>query len=721
MDLNDLGVMRNIGISAHIDSGKTTLTERILFYTGKMKDMHEVKGGDGVGAKMDSMELERERGITIQSAATFCRWNSFHMNIIDTPGHIDFTIEVERALKVMDGAVLVICAVGGVQSQSITVDRQMKRYEIPRVVFINKLDRLGSDPLGKIDQIRSQLGLNAALIQLPVGLEDQFQAVVDVITGKMYTFEGYKGMTVVEHPAPEDMQQQIKQTREVLVERLIDVDQELGDAYLEGQTLTPEMIKRAIRRATIQRTFVPVTVGSAFKNKGVQLLLDAIMDYLPDPRQRQNYGLQPVGPDQEERVLLVTDPKAPLVAFAFKLQQTPYGQVTWMRIYQGMLQQGQTLINQQTNQKGRVMRLFRLHADEKEAIHEIGCGEVCAVQGLDCMSGETFGTGNSRLRMSSMLVPDPVLSVGLQLKERDRYEHLMKVLNRYAREDPTFRFTVDPESNQIQISGMGELHLDIYVERMKREENLQLQMSKPYVNYRETIQSRVDFNYLWKKQSGGAGQFARIIGYMEPLPPGSKKTFEFHDKVVGQNITGGFITATGKGFEETMAKGPLLGFPVWGVKVVLQDGGMHVVDSSELAFRLAAQKCFYESFFKASPAILEPVMKLEVTVSSSSMSSILSAINKRDGQITATTTQGHQAIVTANVPLATMFGWSAELRQITQGRGEFTMEYLQHEAVSTQRTNDLLKEFGKSLAELQKRVDAAEAADEKSKKAPKKK
>eukprot|EP00906_Rhabdomonas_costata_P012942 RCo018597 len=700
MDLNELGSLRNIGISAHIDSGKTTLTERILYYTGKIEKMHEVKGSDEVGATMDFMELEREKGITIQSASTFAEWKGLHFNIIDTPGHIDFTIEVERSLKVMDGAIMIVCGVAGVQSQTITVDRQMNRYKVPRVVFINKLDRMGVIPYQIIGQLREQLKLNAALIQLPIGLEENHEGVVDIIEGKAYLFRG-TGRNVEVEEIPEDMKADAVKYREFLVESLIDHDQELGDAYLEGTPITAEMLKAAIRRCTIRRTFVPVTCGSAYKNKGVQPLLDAVVAYLPDPRQRQNYAYDlskvPHGVQdypEEALVPLVVDPKAPFVGLAFKITETKFGQLTWMRVYQGSLKKGATIINlSQSKSKHRVPRLARLHADQLENIDEIGPGEICAVFGVPCSSGDAFSDKEGNLAMSKMHVPDPVVSVGVTVKDTETMEALIKVLGRYSREDPTFKFLVEPESGRLEMSGMGELHLEIFKERLRREEGIDITVGRPYVNYREAVTQSARFDYFHKKQTGGSGQYAKIQGFLEPLPLTHPTKFEFVSVVPGGNISATFVTSVRKGFEECMAKGPLLGNPVWGVKFVLEDGAMHAVDSSDVAFKIAARLGFDQAFAKAGPTLLQPIMKVEIGVPTQSFGSVLGALQSKGANILSQRTLPQTSSLIAEVPLAEMFGYNSDLRQLTSGRGEFTMEYARHDPMEPHKVPVVQEEF----------------------------
>ncbi|XP_039143335.1 LOW QUALITY PROTEIN: elongation factor G, mitochondrial-like [Dioscorea cayenensis subsp. rotundata] len=547
--------MRNIGISAHIDSGKTTLTERVLFYTGRIHEIHEVRGRDGVGAKMDSMDLEREKGITIQSAATYCTWNGYQINIIDTPGHVDFTIEVERALRVLDGAILVLCSVGGVQSQSITVDRQMRRYEVPRLAFINKLDRMGADPWKVLNQARSKLRHHSAAVQIPIGLEEDFQGLVDLVQLKAYYFHGANGENVVAFDIPSNLEASAVEKRRELIEVVSEVDDQLAEIFLNDEPISPRDLKMAIRRTTIARKFVPVYMGSAFKNKGVQPLLDGVLDYLPCPTEVENHALDQN--NSEERVLLSGTPAGPLVALAFKLEEGRFGQLTYLRIYEGVIKKGEYIVNINTGKKIKVPRLVRMHSNEMEDIQEAHAGQIVAVFGVDCASGDTFTDGSVRYTMTSMNVPEPVMSLAVSPVSKDSGGQFSKALNRFTKEDPTFRVGLDAESGQTIISGMGELHLDIYVERIRREYKVDAKVGKPRVNFRETVTQRAEFDYLHKKQSGGQGQYGRVCGYVEPLPIGSATKFEFENMIIGQAIPSNFIPAIEKGFKEASNSGSL--------------------------------------------------------------------------------------------------------------------------------------------------------------------
>ncbi|CAI0449262.1 unnamed protein product [Linum tenue] len=688
--------LRNIGISAHIDSGKTTLTERILYYTGRIHEIHEVRGRDGVGAKMDSMDLEREKGITIQSAATYCTWNGYQVNIIDTPGHVDFTIEVERALRVLDGAILVLCSVGGVQSQSITVDRQMRRYEVPRVAFINKLDRMGADPWKVLSQARAKLRHHSAAVQVPIGLEEDFQGLIDLVQMKAFYFRGSSGENVVAEDIPEDMAAFVEAKRRELIETVSDVDDKLADAFLADEPISASDLEEAIRRATIARKFIPVFMGSAFKNKGVQPLLNGVLNYLPCPIEVNNYALDQT--KDEEKVMLGGNPEGPLVALAFKLEEGRFGQLTYLRIYEGVIRKGDFVVNINTGKRIKVPRLVRMHSDEMEDIQEAHAGQIVAVFGMDCASGDTFTDGSVKYTMTSMNVPEPVMSLAVQPVSKDSGGQFSKALNRFQREDPTFRVGLDPESGQTIISGMGELHLDIYVERIRREYKVDATVGKPRVNFRETITQRAEFDYLHKKQSGGQGQYGRVTGYVEPIPLGEGSKFEFENMIVGQAIPSNFIPAIEKGFKEAANSGSLIGHPVENLRIVLTDGASHAVDSSELAFKLAAIYAFRQLYTAAKPVILEPVMLVELKVPSEFQGTVAGDINKRKGVIVGNDQDGDDSVITAHVPLNNMFGYSTSLRSMTQGKGEFTMEYKEHLPVSQDVQVQLVNAYKASRA-----------------------
>ncbi|KAL2652086.1 hypothetical protein R1flu_020214 [Riccia fluitans] len=685
--------VRNIGISAHIDSGKTTLTERVLFYTGRIHEIHEVRGKDGVGAKMDSMDLEREKGITIQSAATHCIWGDYQVNIIDTPGHVDFTIEVERALRVLDGAVLVLCSVGGVQSQSITVDRQMRRYDVPRVAFINKLDRSGADPWKVIDQLRKKLKLHCAAVQYPIGLETELQGLVDLVQMKAFISKGAHGENVVDEEIPVALMEAVTEKRRELIEVVSEVDEELAEKFLSDEAISVDELEAAIRRATISLQFVPVFMGSAFKNKGVQLLLDGVTNFLPCPLEVNNYALDQTR--NEEKVKLSGSPSAPLVALAFKLEEGRFGQLTYLRLYDGTIRRGDFIVNSTTGRKVKVPRLVRMHADDMEDIQQASAGEIVAVFGVECASGDTFTDGSVKYTMTSMNVPEPVMSLAIAPSSKDVGQQFSKALNRFQKEDPTFRVSLDPDSGETIISGMGELHLDIYVERIKREYKVDAIVGKPQVNFRETITQRAEFDYLHRKQSGGQGQYGRVVGYVEPIEEGelSGKKFEFKNMMIGQAIPSNFIPSIEKGFLEAGNSGSLIGHPVENLRVVLTDGASHQVDSSDLAFKLAALYAFRECYHKASPVILEPIMLVELKAPIEFQGPVMGDINRRKGIIVGSEQDGDDAVITAHVPLNNMFGYSTGLRSMTQGKGEFTMEYYQHAPVPQDVQARLVKEY----------------------------
>ncbi len=684
----DLKKVRNIGISAHIDSGKTTLTERILYYTQRIHAIHEVRGKDGVGATMDSMELEKERGITIQSAATYCSWKEHDINIIDTPGHVDFTIEVERALRVLDGAVLILCSVGGVQSQSITVNRQMTRYKVPRIAFINKCDRTGANPERVTRQIRDKLDLNAVMLQLPIGLESDLEGMVDLVSMRAIYFDGEQGDKVRYADIPDELRELAEEKREELLDVVSMYSDELMEAMLEEQEIPEAMVHEAIRRGTLSLEFTPVMVGSAYKNKGVQPLLDAVNLYLPCPTDIENIALDL---DKDEAEVVVTNnPDDDLVALAFKLEDGRYGQLTYIRTYQGTLRKGDTIVNTRTGKKVKVGRLVRMHADEMEEIEEAGSGDIVALFGVDCASGDTFCGGGLNWSMSSMHIPAPVISLAIKPVDNKAQVNMSKALNRFTKEDPTFRTYVDHETNETIISGMGELHLEVYIERMKREYKAEVEVGAPQVAYRETITTRADFDYTHKKQTGGSGQFGRVGGYLEPL---EEEEYEFVDEIVGGVIPREFISSCDKGFKKALDKGILIGAPITGVRVVINDGASHSVDSSDVAFQLAAIGAFKQGYPKAKPVILEPIMKVAVEGPSEFQGAIMGSLNQRRGMIVGTFEEGNYTVVEAEMPLAEMFGYSTTLRSLTQGKAEFTMEFATYKPVPKSVSEELIKEY----------------------------
>ncbi len=700
----DINIVRNIGISAHIDSGKTTLSERILFYGGKIHQIHEVKGKDGVGATMDSMDLEREKGITIQSAATQVYWKEYIVNLIDTPGHVDFTIEVERSLRVLDGAILVLCGVAGVQSQSITVDRQMKRYGVPRLAFVNKLDRQGANPFRVKDALVEKLRLNAVMAQIPIGLEEHHKGAVDLTTMKAYVNEGTSGETVTEVPIPADLLDQAKDYRKQLIAKLADIDDGIAEKFLMEQEPTNEEIQAAIRKGVISLKFVPVFCGSAFKNKGVQLLLDAVALYLPTPEEKHEHALN-LDKGEEKIELFPRDDK-PLVALAFKLAQTQFGQLTYMRIYQGKVSTGDFITNTTDKKKVKVPRLVRMNSDKMDEIGTAFAGDIVAFFGVDCASGDTFTDGTHNVSMQSMHVPDAVISLAIAPKDKLATNNFSKALQKFRKEDPTFRVHRDEESAETIISGMGELHLEIYVERMKREFNCEVVVGQPQVAYRETIMQDGPYDYTHKKQTGGSGQFAKVVGKISPLvpdPENPKATFAFTNDVVGGRIPREFIPAVEEGFQEQCAKGPLIGFPIVGVNVVLEDGSYHDVDSSYMAFKICAMAAMREAYQKAKPTVLEPIMKLETTVPDEYQGSAVGQVNQRRGVIVGTTSFEGSCVIEAEVPLTEMFGYSTDLRSATKGKGEFSMEFLKYSPAPRNIQEELAKKYQQKRLDEQKK------------------
>ena len=689
--------LRNIGISAHIDSGKTTLTERILFYCHKIHRMHEVKGKDGVGATMDSMELERERGITISSAATNVTWGDHTINIIDTPGHVDFTIEVERSLRVLDGAVLVLCSVGGVQSQTITVDRQLRRYKVPCLAFINKLDRTGADPFKVKNQLVEKLGRNAVLMQIPIDLEDRQQGIIDLVTREAVYFDGVQGEAVRREAVPAELNADVEKHRQAMLDAVSMFSDELTEAVLEGRE-TPELVMEAVRRGTVARELMPILMGSAYKNKGVQLLLDAVVRYLPNPAEVENiaYDLD----SQEKSVALSTDPEADVVALAFKLEEGPYGQLTYIRIYQGRIEKGAELQNSRTGKTIRAGRLIRMHADSMEEIEDAAAGDIVALFGVDCHSGDTFVKPGLNLAMSSIYVPEPVISLAVFPADNRSADSISKALKRFTKEDPTFRTHVDPESRETIIQGMGELHLDVYIERMKREYQVAVRTGMPQVAYRESIVLRTEFDYTHKKQTGGAGQFGRVIGFIEPH---AEKPYEFVNQVKGGRIPREFIPACDKGFQASLKRGRLIGYPITGIKVTLTDGQAHEVDSSDIAFQSAAQGAFRQAYEAAKPYALEPIMRLSVEGPAEFLGNIFAGINQRRGIIVSSVEDGMFARVDAEVPLSEMFGYSTVLRSLTQGKAEFTMEFLKYARVPAQVAEKLIAQYQEKLRKKQEK------------------
>ena len=663
--------LRNIGISAHIDSGKTTLSERILFYTGRIHRMAEVHDHDG-GATMDHMELERERGITITSAATSVRWQDFDINLIDTPGHVDFTVEVERSLRVLDGAVLVLCAVGGVQSQSITVDRQMKRYNTPRLAFINKMDRVGADPLGVCRQLREKLGSNAVLIQWPIGAGETFAGVVDLVTNKAVYFDGASGRDVRHEDVPAEMAHDVAEGRRVMLEALSMFSDELMELLLSEEDVPGELVHDVMQSAVRNQEITPVLIGSAYKNKGVQPLLDAVVRYLPSPVEHEIKAV--AFDDPKKHFQLRPDLEEPMVGMAFKIVDDPYGQLTFMRIYQGTIHKGQSYFNQRTGRKERFGRIVRMHADVREEIDLATAGDIVAVMGVDATSGDTYAAAPKTCILESIYVPEPVIKQAVIPRRGEPTDRLGKALQRFRKEDPTFHVMTDDETGQTLIAGMGQLHLEVYVERIRREYNVQVDVGAPKVSYRESPTKAATFNYKHRKQTGGSGQYAHIQGRFEPLPADSEQEFLFEESIVGGRIPKEYIPSVEKGFRSSLAKGPLAGFPIRGIATFLEDGSFHDVDSSDMAFQTCARHCFRETFLATKPALLEPIMKIEVECPTPFQGTVTGELVSRRGMVVSTENQGATVTIVAEVPLAETFGYSTDLRSQTQGQGTFTME-----------------------------------------------
>jgi elongation factor G len=644
---------------------------------------------------MDSMELERERGITIQSAATHVEWKDHHINIIDTPGHVDFTVEVERSLRVLDGAILVLCAVAGVQSQSLTVDRQMRRYSVPRLAFVNKCDRSGANPFRVTEQIREKLGHNAVLLQIPIGLEAEFAGVVDLVEMKACYFDGDGGEVVRIEEIPAQLLDQAKEYREIMLDAVSMFSDALMEAILEDR-VTPDLVHAAVRKATISLQLIPVFCGSAYKNKAVQRLLDGVIKYLPDPTEVVNEAVRIDDRGEEgEKFVMPCDPAGHLALYAFKLEDGRYGQLTYLRIYSGTLRRDDFIINARSGKKMKVGRLVRMHADEMEDIDEAGAGDIVAMFGVDCHSGDTFTDGKLDCVMTSMHVPAPVISVAVTPVDSKAQVNMSKALNRFSKEDPTFKVGVDPESGETIIQGMGELHLDVYVERMKREYNAPVTVSPPRVAYRETLTQSAEFFYTHKKQTGGAGQFGRVQGVIEPKGVGD---FEFEDSTTGGVVPKEFIPSVEKGFRSMQSKGLLLGYPVTGIKVTLTDGAAHAVDSSDIAFQEAARGAWRETYHKAKPVLLEPIMKVELEGPNEFHGAMVGTLMQRRGQVAGASETDGFARVEAEVPLAEMFGYATALRSATQGKANFTMEFSRYAQVPQSVSDELIAEHHKKQA-----------------------
>ena len=695
----NLKQLRNIGISAHIDSGKTTLSERILYYAGRIHKIEDVKGG-GDGATMDYMDLERERGITITSAATTVNWDDsqgvdHQINLIDTPGHVDFTVEVERSLRVLDGAILVLCAVGGVQSQSMTVDRQMKRYHVPRLAFINKMDRTGANPLRVVQQVTEKLECDAILMQLPIGKEDEFAGVIDLIAMQAIYFDGNNGEKVRREAIPAELLEDAKKHRHQMLESLSMYSDELMELLLAEQDVPEELIHATVKDAVQNQDATAVFMGSAYKNKGVQPLLDAVVRYLPSPLSHEVSAKKWDNP--EEKFPLAADATKPFVGMAFKLVDDPYGQLTFMRIYQGTVKKGDQMVNERTSQRQRFSRIVRMHADKREEIDSASAGDIVAVIGIDAASGDTYAVEPKFGTLESMFVPEPVIKMAINAPNREASDKLAKALQRFSREDPTFRVSTDEETGETLIAGMGELHLDIYVERIRREYNVVVEVGAPKVSYREAPTQAAKFNFKHKKQTGGSGQYAHIVGSLEPLPEDAPEPFEFESNVIQGRIPREYIPSVEKGFRAVLNKGPIAGFPIVGLKAILDDGSYHEVDSSDMAFQICGQNCIRENFPQTKPVLLEPVMKVEIEVPTTFQGPVAGELTSRRGMILSSEVHGNTAVIEGEVPLAETFGYSTDLRSMTQGQGTFTMEFSKYRRVPTSIQQEIIEEKKKQL------------------------
>ena len=710
---------RNIGISAHIDSGKTTLTERILYYCDMIHKIEDVRGG-GAGAKMDHMELEKEKGITITSAATTVHWKGsqdkgiegaegggkdIRVNIIDTPGHVDFTVEVERSLRVLDGAVLVLCSVAGVQSQSITVDRQMRRYHVPRVCFLNKMDRMGANPWNGVNALKEKLKHNAVLMQIPIGAEENFEGVVDLITLKAWYFDGSNGEKVRIEECPAELLEKAQEEREAMLEALADFDDDLMEKAMEGEfdKITDDQIHNAITVGVRSLKLTPVYMGSAFKNKGVQPLLDAVSRYLPSPLTCDKP--KAIDSNNNKTLDLIPDSDKDLVAMAFKITDEQFGQLTYTRIYQGTLKKGDQIYNTRTKKKVRVGRLVRMNSNDRENIDSAGSGDIIAIIGMDCASGDTF-VGNpdlTHISCEGMHVPIPVIELSISVKDKDAQARMSKGLQRFLKEDPTFHVYTDEESGETRIAGMGELHLEIYIERLNREYNCEVIVGPPQVNYRETINTEASYDYLHKKQTGGSGQFGQVIGRIKPLLDEEKdaedQVFKFHNQIKGGSIPSEFIGACEKGFNDVMEKGPLAAFPLINVEVFLEDGKYHDVDSSDMAFRIASRQAMRQAIGKAAPVLLEPLMKVEATTPDEYQGGVIGDLSSRRGIIMGSETDPNgEVIINAEVPLSEMFGYSTDLRSLTSGKASYTMEFSRYAECPPSISEKVKKERAEKLA-----------------------
>ncbi len=698
-----LDKLRNIGISAHIDSGKTTLSERILYYAGKIHKIEEVRGG-GDGATMDHMELEKERGITITSASTTVYWDDHMVNLIDTPGHVDFTVEVERSLRVLDGAVLVLCGVAGVQSQSITVDRQMKRYNVPALAFINKLDRSGANAFRVTAMLREKLAHNAVMMQFPIGAESDFAGVVDLITREAIYYDGEKGDKVRKEPCPAELKDEVEALRAIMLDKVSMFSDEMTELLLEEKDIPLDMIRATVKKAVHARQMTPVFMGTAFKNKGVQTLLDAVVEYIPSPLDRQYYGNDN---NKGEKIEVFPDPKLPLCAMAFKIADENFGQLTYTRIYQGTLRKGQSYLNPRIGKTQRVGRLVRMHSNDREDVDFAEAGDIIAMVGVECASGDTYCDEAINVTMEKMFVPEPVIELAIKVAKQEDLVKMSKALNRFMKEDPTFRVYVDKESNETRIAGMGELHLEIYVERMKREYKANVIVGQPKVNYREAPTQLAHYDYKHKKQTGGSGQYAHVVGKLYPLEGAKKEeeSFEFVNATVGGSVPREYIPGVEKGFKESIVKGPLAGYQVINTKVELTEGGFHPVDSSEMAFKIAARAAFKQAFLESKPVILEPIMRVEAETPVEFQGTVQGDLSSRRGLLLGSDMRDEYAVILAEVPLSEMFGYSTDLRSKTQGKATFSMEFAAYRPVPNSIQEQLVKKFREEQAKGSKKDD----------------
>jgi elongation factor G len=686
-----LDKVRNIGIIAHIDAGKTTTTERILYYTGRIHKIGEVHEG---AAEMDWMEQEKERGITITSATTTCFWRDHRINIVDTPGHVDFTIEVERSLRVLDGAVTILCGVGGVQPQTETVWRQADKYRVPRIIFVNKMDRVGADFFRVVEDVQEKLGAKPVPVQIPIGSEDSFKGVVDLISMKAIVWEEETlGAKYHFEEIPEDLKDLAEEWREKMLEALADVDEEIMMKYLEGEEITEEEIKKTLRKGTIELKFFPMLCGSAFKNKGVQPLLDAIVDYLPSPLDIPPVkGINPKTGEEEERPASYD---APFAALAFKILTDPYvGQLTFVRVYSGLMESGSYVYNATRDKKERLARILRMHANKREEIPVLGAGDIAAAVGLrETYTGDTLCDPDHPILLEAMEFPEPVISIAVEPKTKADQEKLSMALQKLAKEDPSFRVATDHETGQTIISGMGELHLEIIVDRLKREFGVEVNVGKPQVAYRETIKSEVTQEGKFIKQTGGRGQYGHVWLKIEPLERG--KGFEFHETIKGGVVPKEYIPAVEAGVREAMETGVVAGYPMTDIKVTLFDGSYHEVDSSEMAFKIAGSIAFKEGAKKANPVLLEPIMEVEVTTPEEFMGDVIGDLNKRRGRVQGMEARGNAQVIKALVPLAEMFGYATDLRSMTQGRATYIMRFSHYEEVPSDVAEKIIGERNK--------------------------